>query len=572
MKKYTAIGVSYGIGIGEILRIVPWDPDIPSSFDGDTDEALDLFNKALEESVDQIKHIAKTSVEKLGRDHAMIFEAHVEIISDPEFTKQIEDKIKNSGLHPAKATREVSDTFANMFFGMQDEYFKQRGSDILDISKRLISNILGLKIRSISDAKKGTILVAEDLTPSDTAQIDKDMINGFITEIGGATSHSSIIAKTLQIPAVAGMTNFLNEVNDGDLVIIDGTSGEVILNPDSQTIEFYEKRMREIEEEKKIWEELKDKEAIALSGEVLEVSANIASAKQIDDAIKDGARGVGLFRTEFLYMDTERLPTEDEQFEAYKKVLEAMKQYNVVIRTLDIGGDKNVSYMDTPNELNPFLGVRAIRLCFQRDDIFRTQLRALIRASIYGKLHIMFPMIATLGDFRRAKRVYLEEYNKLKDSGVEVSSDIKVGIMVEIPSTAVLADRFAKEVDFFSIGTNDLIQYTFAADRLNDNVSYLYQPYNPSIIRLIKNVVDAAHEHNIWAGMCGEMAGDQLAIPLLFGLGLDEYSMSSPSVPAAKTLISKLDKKQCVELVNKAMNVDTNDEVKELVMNFKEKI
>ncbi len=572
MKKYTAIGVSYGIGIGEVLKIVPWNPDIPVSFDGSSSEALDLFEKALDKSINEIKHIAETSLEKLGRDHAMIFEAHVEIISDPEFINQIKDKINNEGIHPAKATKDVSDTFANMFFGMQDEYFKQRGSDILDISKRLISNILGIKIRSISDANKGTVLVAEDLTPSDTAQIDREMINGFITEIGGATSHSSIIAKTLQIPAVAGFTNVLTEVNDGDVVILDGTSGEVLLNPDQKTIEFYKNRLKEIEKEKKIWAELKDKEAIALSGEVLEVSANIASANQIEDAIEDGARGVGLFRTEFLYMDTERQPTEDEQFEAYKKVLEAMKEYNVVIRTLDIGGDKNVSYMDTPNELNPFLGVRAIRLCFQRDDIFRTQLRALIRASIYGKLHIMFPMIATLGDFRRAKAVYLEEYNKLKESGVEVSDTIKVGIMVEIPSTAVLADRFAKEVDFFSIGTNDLIQYTFAADRLNDNVSYLYQPYNPSIIRLVKNVVDAAHNHNIWAGMCGEMAGDQLAIPLLFGLGLDEYSMSSPSVPAAKTLISKLDKKKCVELVNEAINVDTNEEVKKLVMNFKEKL
>ncbi len=572
MKRYTAIGVSYGIGIGEVLRIVPWDPEIPTSFDGTSDEALALFDSAMKESVSEIKHIAESSVEKLGREHAMIFEAHIEIINDPEFVSQIKDKIKNEGLHPAKATREVSDTFANMFFGMQDEYFKQRGSDILDIAKRLISNILGLKVRSISDANKGTVLVAEDLTPSDTAQIDREMISGFITEIGGATSHSSIIAKTLQIPAVAGMTNFLNEVKDGDIVILDGTLGEVILHPDDETIEFYKKRMLEIEEEKKVWDDLKDKDAVALSGEVIEVSANIASANQIDKALEDGARGVGLFRTEFLYMDTDRLPTEDEQFEVYKKVLDAMKDYNVVIRTLDIGGDKNVSYMETPNELNPFLGVRAIRLCFEKDGIFRTQLRALIRASKYGKLHIMFPMIATLGDFRRAKKVFNEEYKSLKESGADISDNIKVGIMVEIPSTAVLADRFAKEVDFFSIGTNDLIQYTFAADRLNDNVSYLYQPYNPSIIRLVKNVVDAAHDNGIWAGMCGEMAGDLIAIPLLFGLGLDEFSMSSPSIPAAKALIAKLDKNKVQDLVNEAINLDTNDEVKELVMNFKEKI
>ncbi len=572
MKKYTAIGVSYGIGIGEVLRIVPWDPEIPTSFDGTKDEALALFDSAMKESVAEIKHIAESSVEKLGREHAMIFEAHVEIISDPEFVNQIKDKIENEGLHPAKATREVSDTFANMFFGMQDEYFKQRGSDILDISKRLISNILGIKVRSISDANKGTVLVAEDLTPSDTAQIDREMISGFITEIGGATSHSSIIAKTLQIPAVAGMTNFLNEVKDGDIVVLDGTVGEVIVHPDDETIEFYKKRIIEIEEEKKIWDDLKDKDAVALSGEVIEVSANIASADQINKAIEDGARGVGLFRTEFLYMDTDRLPTEDEQYEVYKKVLSAMKDYNVVIRTLDIGGDKNVSYMETPNELNPFLGVRAIRLCFEKDGIFRTQLRALIRASKYGKLHIMFPMIATLGDFRRAKKVFNEEYKTLKESGAEISDNIKVGIMVEIPSTAVLADRFAKEVDFFSIGTNDLIQYTFAADRLNDNVSYLYQPYNPSIIRLVKNVVDAAHDNGIWAGMCGEMAGDQIAIPLLFGLGLDEFSMSSPSIPAAKALIAKLDKNKVQDLVNEAINLDTNDEVKELVTNFKEKI
>lgn len=403
---------------------------------------------------------------------------------------------------------------------------------------------------------------------SDTAQLDRNFVKGFATNIGGRTSHSAIMARSLEIPAVVGTKTILEDVKDGDMIILDGLEGNVIINPSADQVSHYEEVAKAYEAQKAEWAKLKNEKTVSKDGQHVELAANIGTPNDVEGVLGNGGEAVGLYRTEFLYMGRDNFPTEEEQFEAYKAVLEAMGEKPVVVRTLDIGGDKELPYLHLPKEMNPFLGYRAVRLCLDDTDLFRTQLRALLRASAYGKLRIMFPMIATLNEFRAAKALLLEEKAKLVSEGVTVSDEIEVGMMVEIPSAAVLADQFAKEVDFFSIGTNDLIQYTMAADRMNEKVSYLYQPYNPSILRLVKMVIDAAHKEGKWTGMCGEMAGDQTAIPLLLGLGLDEFSMSATSILPARSLISKLSKAEMAELAAEALNKSTVEEVIELVENI----
>ena len=376
------------------------------------------------------------------------------------------------------------------------------------------------------------------------------------------------MARSLEIPAVVGTKTILEDVKDGDMIILDGLEGNVIINPSADQVSHYEEVAKAYEAQKAEWAKLKNEKTVSKDGQHVELAANIGTPNDVEGVLGNGGEAVGLYRTEFLYMGRDNFPTEEEQFEAYKAVLEAMGEKPVVVRTLDIGGDKELPYLHLPKEMNPFLGYRAVRLCLDDTDLFRTQLRALLRASAYGKLRIMFPMIATLNEFRAAKALLLEEKAKLVSEGVTVSDEIEVGMMVEIPSAAVLADQFAKEVDFFSIGTNDLIQYTMAADRMNEKVSYLYQPYNPSILRLVKMVIDAAHKEGKWTGMCGEMAGDQTAIPLLLGLGLDEFSMSATSILPARSLISKLSKAEMAELAAEALNKSTVEEVIALVENI----
>ena len=412
------------------------------------------------------------------------------------------------------------------------------------------------------------VIIAHDLTPSDTAQLNKNLVKGFATNIGGRTSHSAILARSMEIPAVVATNTVTEDVKDGDLVILDGSEGVIIANPDSSTItEYIAKRDAFIKYREEL-KALKDEKSVTTDNYHVELVANIGSPSDIQAVNENGAEGVGLYRTEFLYMESDELPTEDAQFEAYKAVLEGVNGKPVVVRTLDIGGDKKLPALPLEEEMNPFLGVRAIRLCFQREDVFRTQLRALLRASVYGDLRIMFPMIATLGEFRKAKGILLEEKAKLIEEGVKVSNTIQVGIMIEIPAAAVIADQFAKEVDFFSIGTNDLIQYTFAADRMSTSIAYLYQPYNPSILRLIKGVIDAAHAEGKWTGMCGEMAGELMAAPLLIGLGLDEFSMSATSILASRKLIRSLSKAEMNKLATEALQKGTMEEVVELVKTY----
>mgnify|MGYP002571847031 CR=1 FL=1 len=426
-------------------------------------------------------------------------------------------------------------------------------------------NLLGLTIPDLTAIDEDSIIVAYDLTPSDTAQLN-EFVKGFATAIGGKTSHSAIMANSLEIPAVVGCGDeLLSTVKQGDMMILDAVDGNVIVNPDEAAVKEYEAKAKAYKEEKEALKVLVNAKTITTDGHQVELAGNIGGVKDVEGVLKNGGEGVGLFRTEFLYMDSDHFPTEDEQFEAYKAVLEGMGGKKVVVRTLDIGGDKKLKYFTFPEEMNPFLGYRAIRLCLDRTDIFRTQLRALIRASVYGKLCIMFPMIATIKEFCDAKAIYEEEKANLIAEGVQVADNIEVGMMVEIPAAAVLADQFAKYADFFSIGTNDLIQYSMAADRMSEHVSYLYQPYNPSILRLVKMTIEGAHKEGKWAGMCGAMAGEEYAAPILLGLGLDEFSMSATQILKARKIINGLSKKEMEEMAAEAVNKQTADEVLEFV-------
>ena len=561
------IAASDGIAIAKVYTLTEPDLSFTKVSVEDTDKEISRLEEALAVSTKEIELIKETALKNLGEEEAQVFEAHLMVLSDPELVGQVKDAITSQKVNAEHALKEVSDMFISIFAGMEDNpYMQERAADIRDVSKRILANLLGVKIPSPATIKDEVVVVAGDLTPSDTAQLNRQYVKAFVTDIGGRTSHSAIMARSLEIPAIVGTKEITSLAKDGDLIIIDGLSGDVFLNPSEEVVTEYRAKAEAFAAQQAEWEKLKDADTFTKDGHQVELAANIGTPKDLEGVIHNGAEGVGLYRTEFLYMDSHDMPTEEDQFEAYKAVLEGMNGKPVVVRTMDIGGDKELPYLPLPHEMNPFLGYRAIRISLNEPEMFRTQLRALLRASVYGKLRIMFPMIATLNDFRGAKALLLEEKAKLVAEGVEVSDDIQVGIMIEIPAAAVLAHQFAKEVDFFSIGTNDLIQYTMAADRMNERVSYLYQPYNPSILTLIKHVIDSAHKEGKWAGMCGEMAGDQTAVPLLVGLGLDEFSMSASSVLKTRSLISKLTLEEMKALADKAINeCATVQEVEALV-------
>lgn len=543
MSFLNGIAASSGIAIAKAYRLV--EPDL--SFDRKTvenaEQEVERFQSALAESKGELEVIRDNAHKELGADKAAIFDAHLLVLSDPELISPIEDKIKTDKVNAESALKETADMFITMFEQMDNEYMKERAADIRDVTKRVLSHLLGVQIANPSMIAEEVIIIAEDLTPSDTAQLNRQFVKGFTTDIGGRTSHSAIMARSMEIPAVVGTKESTKQIKNGDLVIVDGLKGLVHINPTPEAIAEYKEEHRKFEDQKAEWAKLVNEKSVTADGHHVELAANIGTPKDLKGVVENGGEGIGLYRTEFLYMGRDQLPTEEEQFESYKAVLEGMGGKPVVVRTLDIGGDKELPYLNLPKEMNPFLGFRAIRLCLEEQDMFRTQLRALLRASTYGNLKIMFPMIATLDEFRQGKAILEEEKQKLISEGSQVADNIEIGIMVEIPSTAVMAEQFAKEVDFFSVGTNDLIQYTMAADRMNERVSYLYQPYNPAILRLVKMVIDAAHKEGKWAGMCGEMAGDETAIPLLLGLGLDEFSMSATSILKARSQISHLNKK-----------------------------
>jgi len=495
-------------------------------------------------------------------------EARLDAALEASQNGQIKETIRAKKTNAEAGLKEVTDMFITLFENMDDNpYMQERAADIRDVTKRVLANLLGKKLPNPASINEESVVIAHDLTPSDTAQLDKKFVKAFVTNIGGRTSHSAIMARTLEIAAVLGTNNITELVKDGDVIAANGITGEVIINPTEDQIAAFKAAGEAYAKQKAEWELLKDAQTVTADGKHFELAANIGTPKDVEGVNANGAEAVGLYRTEFLYMDSQDFPTEDEQYEAYKAVLEGMNGKPVVVRTMDIGGDKELPYFDMPHEMNPFLGFRALRISISEtgDAMFRTQIRALLRASVHGQLRIMFPMVALLTEFRKAKAVYDGEKAKLQAEGVAVADNIQVGIMIEIPAAAMLADQFAKEVDFFSIGTNDLIQYTMAADRMNEQVSYLYQPYNPSILRLINNVIKAAHAEGKWAGMCGEMAGDQTAVPLLVGMGLDEFSMSATSVLRTRSLMKKLDTKKMQELAQRALTeCATMEEVLEL--------
>ncbi len=571
MELLKGLAASRGIAIAKAYRLVEPDLSIVKKVVENVEEELKRFQMALESSKTELEDIREKAQVELGADKAAIFEAHLLVLSDPEFVSPIGDKIKLEKVNAEYALKEVADRFITMFEQMDNEYLKERKADFRDVSKRILSHLLGVQIANPSMILEEAIIVAEELTPSDTAQLNRTFVKGFTTNVGGMTSHSAIMAHSMEIPAVVGTKMATTEIQHGDLIIVDGIKGEVHINPTREVIAKFEKKQVRFEEKKAKWAKLINEQTITSDGHYVELAANIGTSEDLESVINNGGEAIGLYRTEYLYMGRNELPSEEEQFNSYKAVLEGMDGKPVVVRTLDIGGDKDLPYLNLPKELNPFLGFRAIRLCLEEQDLFRTQLRALLRASTYGNLKIMFPMIANLDEFRAAKAIIEAEKKDLLDKGIEVSDKIELGIMVEIPSTVVMADLFAKEVDFFSIGTNDLIQYTMAADRMNESVSYLYQPYHPAILRFIKMVIDAAHTEGKWVGLCGEMAGDEIAIPLLLGMGLDKFSMSATSILKVRSQLLQLSKKEMESLVARTLQMGTSKEVIEAIKEATEK-
>ena len=558
------IAASSGITIAKAYKLETPQITIEKK-DSNPQEEIEKFKDALAASRKDIETIKERATGKLSDEELEIFDAHLMVVDDPAMSDEVISMIENEKVNAEYALDVVSNNYISMFESLDDEYMRERAADIKDVTTRIKYHILGVDVADLSLIDQEVIVVAHDLTPSDTAQLDKKFTKGFATEIGGRTSHSAIMARSLEIPAVVGIASVMSEVKHGNLLILDALKGQLIVNPDEKTIEQYQEKAEKYQKEVAALKVLKDKETITTDGHKVEIVGNIGTPDDVAGVIDNGGEGVGLYRTEFLYMNSTELPTEEQQFEAYKKVLVAMNGKPVVVRTLDIGGDKKLPYLPIDPEMNPFLGYRAIRLCLDRKDIFRTQLRALLRASAYGKLRIMFPMIATIDEFVSAKALLEEEKEKLVKEGVEVGQDLQVGMMVEIPAAAVLADEFAKYADFFSIGTNDLIQYSMAADRMSEKVSYLYQPLNPSILRLIKLTIDGAHSQGKWCGMCGEMAGEPDAMAVLMGLGLDEFSMSATSILKARSIANSISYQEMQQLAAKAVKCQRAQEVLDLI-------
>ena len=526
---------------------------------------VERFKDCVQQAILELAELKEITEKKVGEEEAKIFEAQQLFLQDPEFVGAIENMIEAEHINAEAATQSVRDQFLAIFESMENEYMRERAADLRDVSQRILRHLLGITQNETAVVDGPQILVVHDLTPSDTAKLDLSITRGFATDIGGRTSHSAIMARTMGIPAVVGLSNVTEEVSDGDMIIVDGSTGKIHIRPEPSVLQEYEDKLRDFQLRQETLAKLIHQSTITLDGRHVELAANIGNPSDAEAAISHGAEAIGLFRTEFLYMGRKDFPSEDEQFESYKTVLETMGNKPVIIRTLDIGGDKELPYLNLPEELNPFLGYRAIRLCLDQIDLFKTQLRALLRASAYGNLRIMYPMIATFAELRKANQILNEVKQELKDQNISCNHEVQVGIMIEVPAAALVADQLAKHVDFFSIGTNDLIQYTMAADRMNPKVSYLYDPFNPSLLRLIQMVINAAHREGKWVGMCGEMAGEELAIPILLGLGLDEFSMGSGSILQARHLIKQLDSRKMAKVSEHVLSLSTGQEIKDYI-------
>ena len=566
---FKGIAASNGIVIGEAFLVAEGEVEVPRRqlSQAEIQAEKGRLEVAQAKTMKQLENIRDGLRAKAGADEAAIFDAHLMLLEDPMLAEGI-NGLMDGGLNAEAAVQDIGEKFAAMFAAMEDDYMRERAADIRDITQRWVNNLLGVETGSLASLNHPVIVFARDLAPSDTAQMDKEKVLAFVTEIGGRTSHSAIMARSLEIPAVVGAGKFGDKVKDGDTVIVDGSKGDVLVNPDESTLAEYRKGQEKLAERKQYLSQLKELPAVTADGFEFELAANIGTPNDAVGALANGAKGVGLYRTEFLYMDRTDMPSEEEQYQAYRQVLEAFGHHPVIIRTLDIGGDKKLPYLKMEDELNPFLGNRAIRLCLNNPEIFKTQLRAILRAAVAGNAWIMLPMVATLDEVRRTKVILADVERELGQEGKDFARTYKLGIMIEIPAAAVAADKFAKEVDFFSIGTNDLIQYTCAADRMNEQVSYLYDPFNPAILSLIDIVIQAAHANNIFVGMCGEMAGEPLAAPLLVAMGLDEFSMSASSIPQVKEVIRSLSRVACLKLWQEVKNHTDGKETEALVKEF----
>ena len=566
-KDVKGIAASDGIGIAPAYLLV--DPDL--SYDkvkvDDTAAEYARVKKAFQDSIEELTQIKENAKDRLGEEELGVFDAHIAILSDPEMLGQIKDDIENNHTGAEEAVDKVTTAFADMLAAMTDNaYMQERAADVKDVAKRAMSHLLGKQLPNIAGINSPVVIVAHEITPSDTSQMDAKFVKGIVTDLGGRTSHAAIMSRTLRIPAIVGSNEITTSVEHGQMMIVDGLNGDAIIDPSDDQVREYEAKAEAFEAERAEWAKLVDAPSVSKDGKEFEIAANIGTPDDTEDAVKQGADGVGLFRSEFLYMDNDHMPSEDEQFEAYKKAVVGMNGKPVVVRTMDIGGDKPLDYMPLPKEENPFLGYRAIRICLGRPELFKTQLRALVRASEFGPVSIMFPMIATVAELRQAKAIFEEAKAEVQKDHPGLGDDVKIGMMIEIPLAALNAAQLAKEVDFFSIGTNDLIQYSFAADRGNEAVSYLYQPLNPAFLSLVKHVITSAHENGAKAAMCGEMAGDEMALPLLMGMGLDEYSMSATSILRTRSMMKKLDTKEWAGYVDEIIaNCATVEEVQDFV-------
>lgn len=557
------LGVSPGIGIGNAFIIDKKAMNIERKHVIDTDSEIKRLRNALEIGKNQLNELYLKTLEEVGEKEAQIFKSHEMMLEDDTFSSDVEVRIKNENINAEFAINETSDTYIKLFENIEDEYLRERADDIRDVMTRVIKILLGINNTDYSKLEENSIIIAKDLTPSDTAQIDKSKVAAMITEMGGKTSHAAIIARIMGIPTVVGLENITNKIKPNDFVICDGKSGKVLINPNQKQLKYYTQKK---EKEEEVGNELKKQiglSTVTKDGFEVSLSANIGTPRDVDMVLENDAEGIGLFRSEFIFMNRELSPTEDEQYEEYKEVLSRMNNKPVIIRTLDIGGDKNVPYIDIPKEMNPFLGYRAIRLCLGNIDVFRTQLRAILRASIYGNVKIMFPMISTMKELKDAKKILEEAKLELKKEGKSFKDNIEIGIMIEIPSAAIISDMLAREVDFFSIGTNDLIQYTLAVDRMNSKLSHLYSQYHPALLRLIKSIIENAHKAGIWVGMCGEAAGDPKLIPVFLGMGLDEFSMNAPSVLKSRYIIRGLKKKEMEQVAANTLNLENAVEVED---------
>jgi len=563
--KLSGVAASPGIAISEVLVL---DNEVSYQRETITDPQAEKqrLEAAIQESKEQLAEIKEKVETEMGAEEAQIFAAHLMAVEDPELIKAAENKIDEEVINAEAALEDAIEEFATKLEALDDEYMQERAGDFRDVGSRILKNLLGINTLSVAELDREVILVAEDLAPSDTAQIDKELVRAFATEVGGRTSHTAIMARSMEIPAVVGATDILSEVETGTKVVVDGLAGEVIVDPTKEELIDYEQQIEEYQARKERLAELRELPAETTDGHQVELVANIGTPADVEGALANGAEGIGLYRSEFLYMDRDSLPTEEEQFKSYKEVAQKIDG-PIVIRTMDIGGDKELPYLDLPEEMNPFLGYRAIRMCLDKPDIFKVQLRAILRASAYGEVKIMYPMISAVEQLREANQILTEVKEELRAENIDFAEDLEVGMMIEVPAAAMIADILAKEADFFSIGTNDLIQYTTATDRMNEQIADLYQPFHPAILRLIKRVVEAAHAEGNWAGMCGEMAGDKRLAPFLLGVGLDEFSMSAVSIPEVKDQIRNMSLEEAKKIAEEALSCETAQDVREVLSN-----